>query len=102
MSIDIIKGAGVTNLHGETGGATPISKSSQPSAHSSESKHNDAVSLTDTARALHHAETELAAEPAFDAERVLSLRVDVAHGTWQFDSSRVAEKLLRFEQALHP
>lgn len=102
MSIDIIKHAGVAHLQGETASTTPIAKSSQPSASSGESKHNDAVSLTQTARLLQQAETDLAAEPAFDAERVLSLRVDVAHGTWQFDSSRVAEKLLRFEQALHP
>lgn len=60
----------------------------------------DTVSLTDTAARLRELENSLAKMPVVDSQRVESLQKAIANGSYEMDSGRVAEKMLRFEQDL--
>lgn len=60
----------------------------------------DTVSLTDTAARLRELENSLAKMPVVDSQRVESIQQAIANGSYEMDSGRVAEKMLRFEQDL--
>jgi negative regulator of flagellin synthesis FlgM len=60
----------------------------------------DTVSLTDTAARLRELENSLAKMPVVDSQRVETLQQAIANGSYEVDSGRVAEKMLRFEQDL--
>ncbi len=103
MSIDFLNkpnNAGLSNS-GDSNRTTQVTQTATPT-HVAEkgNRQNDTVSVTHDARLLHRAAALAADVPAFDTQRVQSLRVEVAKGTWAFDSTRVAEKFMRFEQAL--
>jgi negative regulator of flagellin synthesis FlgM len=61
---------------------------------------DDSLRLTDTATLLRQAEARLKAQPDIDAARVEALRQRLDAGQYRVDADRVAERLLRFEQAL--
>jgi len=60
----------------------------------------DTVSLTDTAARLRELENSLAKMPVVDSQRVESIQQAIANGSYEMDSGRIAEKMLRFEQEL--
>ncbi|MEW5992786.1 MAG: flagellar biosynthesis anti-sigma factor FlgM [Candidatus Zixiibacteriota bacterium] len=60
----------------------------------------DTVSLTDTAARLRELENSLAKLPVVDSQRVETLQQAIANGSYEVDSGRVAEKMLRFERDL--
>ncbi|WP_127476351.1 flagellar biosynthesis anti-sigma factor FlgM [Sulfurivermis fontis] len=60
----------------------------------------DTVSLTDTAARLRELENSLAKLPVVDSQRVESIQQAIANGSYEIDSGRVAEKMLRFEREL--
>jgi negative regulator of flagellin synthesis FlgM len=61
---------------------------------------DDSLRLTDTATLLRQAETRLKAQPDVDAARVEAIRRQVDAGDYRVDATRLAERLLRFDQAL--
>lgn len=60
----------------------------------------DTVSLTDTAARLRSLENTLASLPVVDAQRVEEIQRSIAEGSFEVDTNRVAEKMLRFESEL--
>jgi negative regulator of flagellin synthesis FlgM len=60
----------------------------------------DTVSLTDTAARLRELENSLAKMPVVDSQRVETIQQAIANGSYEMDSGRMAEKMLRFEQDL--
>ncbi|GAB4290707.1 MAG: flagellar biosynthesis anti-sigma factor FlgM [Thiohalomonadaceae bacterium] len=60
----------------------------------------DTVSLTDTAARLRDLENSLAKLPVIDSQRVEGIQQAIANGSYEVDSNRVAEKMLRFERDL--
>lgn len=60
----------------------------------------DTVSLTDTAARLRELENSLAKMPVVDSQRVETIQQAIADGSYEVDSGRVAEKMLRFERDL--
>lgn len=61
---------------------------------------DDSLRLTDTATLLRQAEARLKAQPDIDAARVEAIRQRIDTGQYQVDAERLADRLLRFEQAL--
>jgi negative regulator of flagellin synthesis FlgM len=60
---------------------------------------DDSLRLTDTATLLRQAEARLKAQPDVDAARVEALRRRLDAGDYRVDAERLADRLLRFEQA---
>lgn len=60
----------------------------------------DTVSLTDSAALLHKMEAAMADAPVVDTQRVEGIRKAIANGSFEIDTTRVAEKLLNFEARL--
>ena len=60
----------------------------------------DTVSLTDSAALLQKMEAAMADAPVVDTQRVEGIRKAIANGSFEIDSTRVAEKLLSFEARL--
>jgi negative regulator of flagellin synthesis FlgM len=60
----------------------------------------DHVTLTDSARSLQRIEEAIAKAPVVDSAKVSAIKQAVGSGTYQIDSGRVADKLLRFERGL--
>lgn len=63
-------------------------------------RHDDSVSLTDTARLLKRVEETLARTPEIDRQRVDSLKQAIANGEFQVDPRRIAAQVLRLEHEL--
>ena len=59
----------------------------------------DTVTLTDTAAQLHKLSTLISTQPVVDIARVDSLRQALQAGHYEFNPARVADKMLRFEDA---
>ena len=60
----------------------------------------DQLSLTGEARKLQELEQQVATAPAVDSKKVEAVRTAVENGTFAVDPDRIAEKMLRLEQAL--
>ena len=60
----------------------------------------DTVTVTETAQQLRRLEKILTNQPVVDLQRVESIRKQISRGAFETDSSRVADKLVRFEYAL--
>ncbi len=60
----------------------------------------DQVTLTSSARSLQKLSQAVAAAPEVDAAKVASIKQALAGGTYQVDSGRVADKLLKYESGL--
>ena len=81
---------------GRTDPALPKQQTGQPSI-------PDTVTLTDTAAQLHKLEAAILAAPIVDTARVEDVKHAISNGQFQINPQRVAEKMLRFENALgHP
>lgn len=76
------------------------SKSSGESAPApSSTGAGDTVKLSSTAQALIRSES-LDSTPDVDSERVAKLKADIESGSYQVDSRRVAEGMLRYERLM--
>jgi negative regulator of flagellin synthesis FlgM len=62
-----------------------------------ESKSDDAVNLTDKAQQLDKLVSSLKEQPVSNAVRVAEIKEALNNGSYQIDSTRVANKLLDFE-----
>jgi negative regulator of flagellin synthesis FlgM len=62
-----------------------------------ETKSSDAVNLTDRAQQLDKLVSTLKEQPATNAVRVAEIKEALSNGSYQIDSTRVANKLLDFE-----
>jgi negative regulator of flagellin synthesis FlgM len=60
----------------------------------------DQLTLTSSARSLQKIEETIAQTPVVNSSKVASVKQAVSSGTYQVDSSRVANKLLQFESGL--
>jgi negative regulator of flagellin synthesis FlgM len=60
----------------------------------------DTVTLTDSAAQLHKLEATILAAPIVDTARVEDVKQAIHNGQFQIDPQRVADKMLRFENAL--
>lgn len=60
----------------------------------------DTVTVTDTAQQLRRLEKTLTNQPVVDLQRVESIRKQISRGSFETNPSRVADKLVRFEDAL--
>jgi negative regulator of flagellin synthesis FlgM len=78
---------------GRTDPALPKQQTGQPST-------PDTVTLTDTAALLHKLEAMVQAAPIVDTARVEDVKQAIRDGQFQMNPQRVAEKMLRFENAL--
>jgi negative regulator of flagellin synthesis FlgM len=76
------------------------STDAQPDAKTNVGGTADRVSLTGEARQLKELETQIAAQPVVDSQRVAAVRTAIDNGTFTVNSERIAEKMLSLEQAL--
>jgi negative regulator of flagellin synthesis FlgM len=60
----------------------------------------DQVTLTSSARSLQKLEEAIAKTPVVNTAKVSAVKQLISAGTYQVDSSRVADKLLKFESGL--
>lgn len=60
----------------------------------------DAVSISDRASDLQALETQVKALPEVDMAKVEAIRNRIDNGDYQIDSTRLADKMLSFEQQL--
>lgn len=60
----------------------------------------DTVTLTDIAAKLHKLEATIVAAPIVDNARVADVKYAINNGRFEIYPNRVAEKMLRFENAL--
>ena len=60
----------------------------------------DTVSLTDSAALLAKMEKTIQDTPVVDTQRVEDIRKAIANGSFEIDTTRVAEKMLNFESRL--
>jgi negative regulator of flagellin synthesis FlgM len=72
----------------------------QSDAQASTSNTADRLSLTGEARQLKALETQIAAQPAVDSQRVAEIRSAIDNGTFVVNPERIADKMLSLEQAL--
>ena len=80
-------GSTVSGNQNSAGNATP-------------SNAGDTVKLSSTAKALLRSEQTLNNSPDVDSERVEKLRAEIESGSYQVNSQRVAEGIMRFEGLL--
>ena len=69
-------------------------------ANSSSAQPADQVTLTSSARSLQKIEEVIAQTPVVNSSKVAAVKQAISSGTYQVDSSRVADKLLQFESGL--
>jgi negative regulator of flagellin synthesis FlgM len=67
---------------------------------SSAAKPADQVTLTSSARSMQKLEEAIAQTPVVNSSKVAAVKQAISSGTYQVDSSRVADKLLQFESGL--
>jgi len=60
----------------------------------------DTVSLTNTAKQLHTLEKMVAQLPVVDTQRVEEIKAALDNGSFEIEPSRIAAKLMNFEQTL--
>ncbi len=88
-------------LKGSTGSNTVTDKTSGDGAGAvAASSTSDTVKFTGSAVVLQKLGEAVAQTPVVDAAKVASVKQAVSSGTYQIDSSRVADKLLQFENGL--
>ncbi len=76
-------------------------RSSAAAAPSEHAKNTtDQLSLTGEARQLQGLENQIASAPVVDGKKVEAVRTAVENGTFTVNPERIAEKLMRLEQAL--
>jgi negative regulator of flagellin synthesis FlgM len=73
-------------------------KGSTPVNTQAPSSKGDTVKLSDAAQALQNVEKQLANTPDVDSNRVEQLRQEIDSGSYQVNSSRVAQGMLNIEK----
>ncbi len=58
----------------------------------------DSVNLTDSAMRIKALEAQVARLPVVDTQKVEQVKNSLSNGTFEFNSERIAEKLIRFEK----
>ena len=81
-------------------GAVAEKQNEAGSSKAAVSQSGDQVTLTSSARSLHKLEEAIAKTPVVNAAKVSAVKQSVSTGTYQVDSARVADKLLKFESGL--
>ncbi len=87
------QGAPVENQR-SGGSSTPASRSENSRSAA------DQLSLTDEARKLQELEQRVATAPAVDSKKVEAVRTAIENGTFAVNPDRIADKMMRLEQAL--
>lgn len=84
----------MTTNRSQTRNDSPAAKEST----SQDSKvSQDAVSLSQQSKALGQLQQQMAAEPAFDAAKVASIKEAIANGSYTVDAEQLASNMLKFE-----
>jgi negative regulator of flagellin synthesis FlgM len=86
---------------GEAGAARGIA--ADPSSVRKDTGHvggGDTVELTSSARLLERVEKSLAGMPDLDSSRIEAVRSAIERGDYSIDAERIAEALLKSDQAL--
>lgn len=89
----LLRTAGKTRQDGPAESAPASRPTAEPGS-------TDTVNLTDAAHDAAEAARALAAEPAFDAERVESIRAAIARGDYPVDAARLADAIIDLENEL--
>ena len=92
--------AQISNAKAETKGQVGRTDPVLPKQQTGQPSTPDTVTLTDTAAQLHKLEAAIAAAPIVDTARVEDVKQAIRDGRFQINPHRVAEKMLRFENAL--
>ncbi len=58
----------------------------------------DSVSLTDMSQRLKAMEQQIARLPIIDTQKVEQVKNAINNGTYEFNSERIAEKMIQFER----
>lgn len=69
-----------------------------PRSDSAPARRDDTVALTDSARALERAESQLAQASSVDSGLVDSVRGQIDNGNYRVDDQAIADKILRSDQ----
>ncbi len=64
----------------------------------SSGKAQDSVSLTDMSQRLKAMEQQIARLPIIDTQKVEQVKNAINSGTYEFNSERIAEKMIQFER----
>lgn len=89
----------LSNARGDTPGQVGRSEPSAAQQQTGKSQTTDTVTLTDTSSQLRKLESMISALPVVDVSRVEDVRQALKSGRYDFNSARVAEKMLHFEGA---
>ena len=92
--------ARLSNAKAETKGQVSRTDTVIPNHQTGQPSKSDAVTLTDTAAQLHKLEAAILAAPIVDTARVKDVKQAISSGQYQINPRQVAEKMLRFENAL--
>ena len=65
------------------------------------SSQEDEVNVTPMAIKLNELTEKVSSEPVVDIQRISAIKTEIEHGSYEVNSSRVAEKFFRFELALN-
>jgi negative regulator of flagellin synthesis FlgM len=87
-------------LKGSTTGNVAADKTQADASSSSTSQTGDHLTLTSAAQSLQKLSEAIAKTPVVNASKVASIKQAVGDGTYQIDSSRIADKMLEFENSL--
>ena len=60
----------------------------------------DSVSLTGMSQRVKAMEEQIARLPIIDTQKVEQVRTAINNGTYEFNSERIAEKMIKFEREL--
>ncbi len=82
------------------GGVAAERSQTDAAAASSTSQTGDHLTLTTSARSLQKLSEAIANAPVVDASKVASIKQSVSSGAYRVDSTRIADKLLQFENGL--
>jgi negative regulator of flagellin synthesis FlgM len=58
----------------------------------------DSVNLTDSAQRIKSLEAQIAQLPIIDTQKVETIKNSLSNGSFEFNSTRIAEKLINFEK----
>ncbi|MCP3851981.1 MAG: flagellar biosynthesis anti-sigma factor FlgM [Gammaproteobacteria bacterium] len=91
-----------------TAGASENSKANEPiNSHAAKAEQSpkatqeqDSVNLTHSAMQVKSLEEQVARLPIVDTQKVESIRNSISEGSFEFNSDRIAEKLINFEKSL--
>jgi negative regulator of flagellin synthesis FlgM len=90
----------IAPLKGSTTGNVAPDKTQADAASSPTAQTGDHVTLTSAAQSLQKLSEAIAKAPVVNASKVASIKQSVSDGTYQVDSSRIAGKMLEFENGL--